>query len=245
VDADPHAHIDALQPPPRRERPLRADRRGDRVARAGEGDEERVVLGVDLAAVVLDERRAQQALILANDIGPAVAQPRQQPRRALDVAEQERHGPARKLRHKPQPRPITTACQEVPPAELSQRRSRIEQEHWSTVNRCARSLLVPEEGNDLPRPELRAAHDRLGRAASAPGAEARTTANAEEGGREAGGRSDVSCRPLRARGNRRRVLVLILALREWAPWGSVAPGSAGVGGATQPTASVRSADGIS
>jgi hypothetical protein len=84
--------------------------------------------------------------MLAKDIGPAVAQPRQQPRRTLDVAEQERDGPARKLRHQAQLRPITTACQERPPAGLSQCRSRIEQEHWSTVNRCASSLSSLRKG---------------------------------------------------------------------------------------------------
>ena len=99
VDAHPHAHVDALGPTLGRERPLRAHRGGDRVARPREGDEERVTLGVDLATVVLVERRPQQALMLAKHLGVAAAQPRQQPRRTLDVAEQERDGAARKLRH--------------------------------------------------------------------------------------------------------------------------------------------------
>ena len=52
-----HTHVDALGPTLGCERPLRAHRGGDRVARPGEGDEERVTLGVDLATVVLVERR--------------------------------------------------------------------------------------------------------------------------------------------------------------------------------------------
>ena len=74
---------------------------GDRVARPRERDEERVALGVDLATVVLVERRAQHALVLAKHLGVAAPQPRQQPRRTLDVAEQERDGAAWKLRHTP------------------------------------------------------------------------------------------------------------------------------------------------
>src|SRR5215218_3462392 len=115
VDTHAHAHLDALGPTPGRERPLRAHRGGDRVARPREGDKERITLGVDLATVVLIERHAQQALMLAKHLGVAAAQPRQQPRRTLDVAEQERDGPARKLRHNAQLRPITAACQGWPP----------------------------------------------------------------------------------------------------------------------------------
>jgi hypothetical protein len=99
VDAHPHAHLDALGPALGRQRPLRAHRSGDRVARPREGDEEAIPLGVDLATVVLVERRPQQAVMLAKHLGVAAAQSRQQQRRTLDVAEQERDGPARKLRH--------------------------------------------------------------------------------------------------------------------------------------------------
>ena len=99
VDAHPHAHVDALGPTLRGQRALRAHRGGDRVARPHEGDEERVALGVDLVTVVLVERRPQQALMLGQHLGVAATQPRQQPRRTLDVAEQKRHGATRKLRH--------------------------------------------------------------------------------------------------------------------------------------------------
>jgi hypothetical protein len=98
MDADPHADVDTLRPALGGQRPLRAHRRGDRVARPREGDEERVTLGVDLAAVVLGERRPQQAMMVAQHLGVAVRQPRQQPCRTLDVAEEEGDGAIRKLR---------------------------------------------------------------------------------------------------------------------------------------------------
>ena len=95
VHADAHAHLDALGPTLGRRRALRAHGGGDRVARSPEGDEEPVTLGMDLAPVVLLERRAQQALMLGQHLGVATAQPRQQSRRTLDVTEQERDGAAR------------------------------------------------------------------------------------------------------------------------------------------------------
>jgi hypothetical protein len=87
VDPDAHTHFDALGPTVGRKRPLRAHRSRDRIARPHKGDEERVTLGVHLAAVVLVERRAQQPLMLGKHLGVAAAKPRQQPRRTLDVAE--------------------------------------------------------------------------------------------------------------------------------------------------------------
>ena len=99
VDTDPHAHVDALGPALRRQRALRAHGGGDRVAGTREGHEERITLGVDLATVVFRERRPQQPLMLRKHLAVPAAQPRQQPRRTLDVAEQERDRPARKLRH--------------------------------------------------------------------------------------------------------------------------------------------------
>jgi hypothetical protein len=99
VDAHSHPDLDAVGPTLGGKRSLRAHRGGDRIAGAREGDEERVTFGVDLATVVLVERRAKHALMLAEHLGVAAAQPRQQPRRTLDVAKQERDGAARKLRH--------------------------------------------------------------------------------------------------------------------------------------------------
>jgi hypothetical protein len=111
VDSHAHAHLDALGPGLRRKRPLPGDRGSDRIACPRESDEEGVALGVDLATVVRVERRTKQALMLGEHLDIAAAQPRQQQRRALDVGEQKRDGPARKLRHNAQLRPITAACQ--------------------------------------------------------------------------------------------------------------------------------------
>jgi hypothetical protein len=64
VNTHAHPHIDALGPTPVRKRPLARDRRSNRVARPREGHEERVTLGVDLATMVLVERRTQRTLML-------------------------------------------------------------------------------------------------------------------------------------------------------------------------------------
>jgi hypothetical protein len=122
VDADPHADVDTRGPTLGSERPLRAHRGGDRVARPRERDEERVTLGVDLATVVLVERRPQQALMLGEHLGVAVRQPRQQPRRTLDVTEEKRDGATRKLRdtrsYAQSPPPVKSCRVDGPPTRL-------------------------------------------------------------------------------------------------------------------------------
>ncbi len=65
---------------------------GDPVARPGEGDEEGVALRVHLDAPVGDEGPAQDAPMFREGIGITVAQLLQQPRRSLDVGEEEGHG---------------------------------------------------------------------------------------------------------------------------------------------------------
>jgi len=66
--------------------------------------------------VVLLERCTKHALMLAEGVDVAAAQSRQQSRRALDIAEQERDGPTRKLRHETHLRSITAPCQGAPAA---------------------------------------------------------------------------------------------------------------------------------
>ena len=73
VNAHAYAHIHSFGPGVGNKCPLSRDRGGDRVARAGKRDEEGVALGVDLATVVLVERRAQHALMLAEHVGVASA----------------------------------------------------------------------------------------------------------------------------------------------------------------------------
>ena len=60
VDPDPHAKRGAVRPGLGGERPLCGHGGRDRVARACEGDEERVTLRVDLVPVELLDRRAKQ-----------------------------------------------------------------------------------------------------------------------------------------------------------------------------------------
>ena len=76
-------------------------RRGEhRLARIGEGEVERVALHLHLDAAVPGERLAQQAaVILERPHVRLLAELLQQPRRALDVREEQRDRAARKLRH--------------------------------------------------------------------------------------------------------------------------------------------------
>src|SRR3954471_3891764 len=59
VNAHAYAHLESLGPVRRAERPLRANRGGERVARARKRDEEGVALGVDFVAIVTVEGCAQ------------------------------------------------------------------------------------------------------------------------------------------------------------------------------------------
>ena len=70
-----------------------------RVRGAREGDEERVSLRVHFGAAVTCERVAQHRAVLAQELGVALAVLTQQPRRALDVREEERNRARWKLTH--------------------------------------------------------------------------------------------------------------------------------------------------
>ena len=90
------AHADAYRPGLQRR--LRLTRGGRRALRGRKRDEERVALRVDLDAAVCGERLAQKAPVLRERLGVRVWSERvQQPRRALDVREQERDRAGRKL----------------------------------------------------------------------------------------------------------------------------------------------------
>src|SRR5205807_2188928 len=69
------------------------------VGRLLEGDEEGVALSVDLDATVALERRSQQAPVLRQRIRVAPTELFEQARRAGDVGEQQRDGPARQPVH--------------------------------------------------------------------------------------------------------------------------------------------------
>ena len=72
---------------------------GDRVRRAGESDEERVALRVDLDALVVGKHGAESPPMLVQRLPVGVAELVQQPRRALHVGEQQCHDTGRQIAH--------------------------------------------------------------------------------------------------------------------------------------------------
>ena len=74
---------------------------GDRVRCARERDEERVALRVHLDAAVPRKRLPQHTAMLAQQCRVPFAMLVQQPRQALDIGEEERHGSAGKIAHSP------------------------------------------------------------------------------------------------------------------------------------------------
>ena len=89
----PHPHADRAT----RERELRIRSGRHRVGRTREPDEERVALRVDLDPLVSPPRLPQRTAVLSERLCIPVAQFPEQPRRPLDVGEEERHRPGREL----------------------------------------------------------------------------------------------------------------------------------------------------
>ena len=78
---------------------LALDRREQRVARARESDEERVALGVDLVPAVSLTRCPQQTLMIREHLRITLAKLLDEPRRPLDIGEEEGDGAGRWLGH--------------------------------------------------------------------------------------------------------------------------------------------------
>jgi hypothetical protein len=97
VDADPHPDLDALRPGLVAVAPLHRNRGGDRVLRPWERDEERLALCVDFVAAVFSDRIADELVMARQHAAVLGAELLEQPRGALDVGEEEGHGPRRKL----------------------------------------------------------------------------------------------------------------------------------------------------
>jgi hypothetical protein len=74
--------------------------RGDRRSGRREGDEEGISLRVDLDAAVASEGLAQHAPVLGEGVRVRLAELRQQPRRALDVREEEGDCAGRQVTHR-------------------------------------------------------------------------------------------------------------------------------------------------
>jgi hypothetical protein len=80
-------------------RTLQLNRRGDCIACAGEREEERVALGVDLDPLVPLERVADELAMIGDQLGIVLAEPLEQTGGALDVGEDECDGPCGKHGH--------------------------------------------------------------------------------------------------------------------------------------------------
>jgi hypothetical protein len=99
MKSDPHAHVRAFRRHERREFDLGADSCEGGALRAVESDEEGVSCRVDLAPVLRCKRLPEDPAVLGAYCGePVVAQPPHKLGRSLDVAEEERHSPARERR---------------------------------------------------------------------------------------------------------------------------------------------------
>jgi hypothetical protein len=79
-----------------------------RILRATERDEERITLRLNLVPAMCGECLAQNPPVLVKRIAVPVAQLFQQPRRALDVSEQEGDGPDREFVRIAQDPSVTT-----------------------------------------------------------------------------------------------------------------------------------------
>ena len=96
VEPDPDTHGIAVAAA-LRERPLDGHRRLDRIRRGREHGKERVAARCDLEAAPRLERGAHDRAMPLECGHPCIAEPRREPRALLDVAEEERDGPRRKL----------------------------------------------------------------------------------------------------------------------------------------------------
>jgi hypothetical protein len=89
VHADPDSHLPVLRPLVRAQRPLRLGGGERGVPSAREDVEERVALRVDLLAALSAEGCPHEPTVLGADTGPALAERACEPRRPLDVREEE------------------------------------------------------------------------------------------------------------------------------------------------------------
>src|SRR5580704_13224211 len=108
MHADPHPDPGAGRPPVRGQRTLDVQRAQHRLRRAAERDEEPIPLHVHLMTAMRGDGRADQPPVLGQNLRIPVPQRLDQPRRALDIAEQERDQPTREPAHPPPPPPAVS-----------------------------------------------------------------------------------------------------------------------------------------
>ena len=99
VDSHPDLDRYSFGPLEVPQRTLSFQRGGDRFVCRCECEEERVALRVDLVAAMTGECLTEQTLVVGQDARVAAAELADEPRRTLDVGEEERDGPAGKVRH--------------------------------------------------------------------------------------------------------------------------------------------------
>ena len=90
VQAHPHLHRHSLGPRVRRQLALGADRRPHRIPCSGERVEECVALRIDLRPAVRSEGLADDLPVVSCHVRVCVTELLQEPRRSLDVGEDER-----------------------------------------------------------------------------------------------------------------------------------------------------------
>jgi hypothetical protein len=95
---DPHDHT--ARPRTSGESPLRRHRRAHGITSAHKRNEERIALSAHLVTAMRRDRTANDPAVLVKDVREALAEVLEQPRRPLDIAEQQRDRPSRK-RHRP------------------------------------------------------------------------------------------------------------------------------------------------
>ena len=97
VDAYAHPNGDAVRPRLAGMAALHVDSGGDGVLRSRERYEERFPLGVDLLSTVAAHGVTDELVMSPEDAPVAGAETLEQPRRALDIGEEERHRPCWEL----------------------------------------------------------------------------------------------------------------------------------------------------
>src|SRR5262249_49316281 len=117
--ADPDPHRRTGRPGMARQRSLDLQRAQHCLLRAGERHEKRIPLGVHLMAALDGDRGADQSPVLGQNLRGALPQRLYQPRRTLDVREQERDRPTRKPAHAAASRAARTCPQEQQPGTLA------------------------------------------------------------------------------------------------------------------------------
>jgi hypothetical protein len=122
VQAHSHAHLTVPGPFVSRQGALGCNSRCQRPFGAGKCKEERVALIVDLSTLVRVRRLPEDARVLGENAAVPLSELLEQPRRALDVCEEESDGPLRELSHPQGLTPTLPSCQARPnpnSAELS------------------------------------------------------------------------------------------------------------------------------